>query len=125
MYRSSLQVSLPGKLPIVPSYIATHRAAASEQVPALVALAESLLGRSIAGGVTIRNVAVVPRADGLHLHIQADAPMALRVARLFSDCGLAPVSLMLAGDAAWARLVGAPASAGSPLHPNRAGLIAV
>lgn len=100
----------------MPSYIATHRADSSRYVAALVNLAEALLDRPISGGVTIRNVAVVPRTGCLHVH--AEAPSPLLVSRLFAACGLVPVSVTPADRAAWARLVGSPTAGYQGQYPD-------
>ena len=90
----------------MPSYIATHRATASDRVSALVDLADALLGRPISDGVTIRNVAVIPRTG--YLYVEAEAPTPLLISRLFADCGLSPISVRESNKDAWAYLVGAP-----------------
>ncbi len=92
----------------MPSFIVTHRTTASDRVSALVDLADALLDRPIADGVTIRNVAVIPR--GGYLYVEAEAREPLLVSRLFAACGLSPVSVRESDKGAWASLVGAAVS---------------
>ncbi len=83
----------------MPSYITVHRAARPERLSPLIALAESLLDRPIAAGVTIRNVAVVPRRGRVYVHAEAPAPASLD--GLFEGHALAPISITEADSAEW------------------------
>jgi hypothetical protein len=88
----------------MPSYLSVHRAPTLEQLPSLLAQAETLLSRPTAD-VTVRNVAVVPRTRHVYVHADASAPAL--ISRLLAECGLAPVSIAEAGRVKWGRLIGA------------------
>jgi hypothetical protein len=87
----------------MPSFVSVFRAVTSEQLSPLIGLVESFLGRPIAAGITIRNLAAVPRTG--HLYVYADAPAAVAVVRLFSACGLHPVSVVEADREQWGRMI--------------------
>ena len=100
----------------MPSYLSVHRAATREQLPPLLKRAEALRSQPPAAGITIRNVAVVPRTRCLYIH--ADAPAAALVSGLLAECGLAPVSIAEASRVKWGRLIRASTTTEDPLEPD-------
>ncbi len=90
----------------MPSYISEHRAGRLEELSPLVELAEALLDQPLAAGVTIRNLAVVPRVGRLYVYTDAPEPAVIR--RLFSTNSLSPVSVIEADEIEWCRLIRLP-----------------
>lgn len=90
----------------MPSYITVHRTSDPEQLVPLVTIAEALLNRPNANGVTIRNVAVVPRTGRLYVH--ADAPGPAPLTTLFGAWSLESISITEADGPEWGRLIALP-----------------
>ncbi len=90
----------------MPLYISEHRAGKPEELSPLIELAEALLDQPLAAGVTIRNIAVVPRTG--RLYMRTDAPEAALVRGLFRSDSMRPVSVVEAGDEEWWRLIALP-----------------
>ena len=90
----------------MPSYITVHRTSVPEQLLPLVTIAEALLNRPNANGVTVRNVAVMPRTGRLYVH--ADAPEPALLADLFGNWSLESISIAEADAIAWGRLIALP-----------------
>jgi hypothetical protein len=90
----------------MPSYISEHHAGRPEELSPLVELAEALLDQPLAAGVTIRNIAVVPRTG--RWYVRTDAPEEAVVRTLFQSDSLSPVSVVEADDIAWRRLIALP-----------------
>jgi hypothetical protein len=87
----------------MPSYISEHLAGRPEELSPLVELAEALLDQPLAAGVTIRNIAVVPRTG--RLYMRTDATEAADVRGLFQSDSLYPVRVVEADDVTWRRLI--------------------
>lgn len=90
----------------MPSYVTVYRVSVAEQLVPLVTEAEALLNRPGANGVTIRNVAVVPRAG--YLYVLADAPEPALVTDLFDTGSLESISIAEVDAVEWGRLIALP-----------------
>lgn len=88
------------------SYMTVFYTERLDRFAPLIGLVESLLGRRIAAGITLRNVAAMPRTG--QLAICADAPTPDAVSRLFTACGLVPIRITAAHNATWGGLIERP-----------------